>query len=69
MDKFKALRDKFKNGDWVYGIGEHKGCSYVFDQDKPHIQPFSYLGATNPNDFRLATDEEIAEAKIKMGME
>ena len=69
MDKFKALRGKFKNGDWVYGIGEHKGCSEVFDHEKPHIQPFSYLGATNPDDFRLATDEEIAEAKIKIGME
>ena len=62
-DKYKALREKFKEGDWVFGLGEEKGCSPVFDHDKPNIQPFSYLSATNPDDFRLATDTEIAEAK------
>ena len=62
-DKYKALREKFKEGDWVFGLGEEKGCSPVFDHDKPNIQPFSYLNATNPDDFRLATDTEIAEAK------
>jgi len=62
-DKYKALREKFKEGDWVFGLGEHIGCSPVFDHDKPNIQPFSYLNATNPDDFRLATDDEIKEAK------
>lgn len=62
-DKYKALREKFKEGDWVFGIGEHVGCSPVFDSDKPNIQPFSYLDATNPDDFRLATELEIAEAR------
>ena len=61
-DKFKELRAKFKEGDWVFGIGKHVGCSPVFDHDKPDIQPFSYLGATNPDEFRLATNEEIKMA-------
>jgi hypothetical protein len=65
MDRFKALRDKFKEGDWVFGLGEEKGCSPVFDHDRPNIQPFSYLDATNPDDFRLATKEEIAESTFK----
>lgn len=63
MDKYKKLREKFNEGDWVFGIGEHKGCSPVFDHDKPNIQPFSYLNATNPDDFRLAKDNEISEAQ------
>jgi len=61
-DKYKALRKKFKEGDWVFGLGEHTGCSPVYDHDKPHIQPFSYLDATNADDFRLATETEIKEA-------
>ena len=67
IDKYKALRDKFTEGDWVFGLGEHKGCSPVFDHDKKYIQPFSYLSATNPDDFRLATTEEIKEAGFKEG--
>jgi len=63
IDKYKALREKFNEGDWVFGLGEEKGCSPVFDHDKPNIQPFSYLGMTNPEDFRLATQEEIIIAK------
>ena len=62
-DKYKALREKFKEGDWVFGTGEHIGCSPVFDHEEQNIQPFSYLDATNPDDFRLATEEEIEEAK------
>ena len=62
LDRYKAMRDKFKEGDFVFGLGEHKGCSAVFDHDKPNIQPFSYLNATNPDDFRLANSEEITEA-------
>lgn len=61
-DPYEELRKKFKDGDWVFGIGEHKGCSQVFDHEKEHIQPFSYLNATNPDDFRLATEEEIRDA-------
>ena len=63
IDIYKALRKKFNDGDWVFGLGEEKGCSPIFDHDKPNIQPFSYLSATNPDDFRLATAEEITEAK------
>jgi len=62
-DKYKAVREKFKEGDWVFGLGEHKGCSPVFDHVKYHLQPFSYLNATNPDDFRLATVDEIKEAE------
>ena len=63
VDKYKDLREKYKEGDWVFGIGKHVGCSMVFDHDKPDIQPFSYLGSTNLDDFRLATKEEIQIAK------
>lgn len=63
FDKYKDVISKFKDGDWVFGLGEHKGCSIVFDHDKPNIQPFSYLDATNPDDFRLATDEELEKAR------
>lgn len=62
-NKYDAVKAKFKDGDWVFGVGEHVGCSPVFDHDTDHPQPFSYLSATNPDDFRLATDDEIAFAK------
>lgn len=61
-DKYKNLRVKFKEGDWVFGLGKDKGCSQVFNQNKKIMQPFSYLGATNPDDFRLATKKEISTA-------
>lgn len=60
-DKYSKVKEVFKNGDWVFGIGEHKGCSQVFTGDGGDFQPFSYLEATNPDDFRLATDDERAE--------
>ena len=62
-NKYDDVRKKFKDGDWVFGIGVYAGCSPVFDHDTDMPQPFSYLDATNPDDFRLATDEEIAAAK------
>ena len=67
QDKFAKVRAKFKEGDWVYGIGKHEGCSPVFNHDKSDIQPFSYLNEANPDEFRLATEEEIANAKIVTG--
>lgn len=63
VDRYKDLREKYKEGDWVFGIGEHIGCSIVFDCDKPNIQPFSYLNSTSLDDFRLATKGEIEVAK------
>jgi len=63
MNKFAAVKEKFKEGDWVYGVGEHEGCSPVFDHSTDHPQPFSYLDATNPDDFRLATFKEVKAAK------
>lgn len=62
-ERYKAVKEKFKDGDWVFGIGEHVGCSPVFDHDTNHPEPFSYLDTTNPDDFRLATELEITEAK------
>ena len=62
-DIYKKIRKVFKNGDWVFGIGEHKGCSMAFEFETKHPQPFSFLGATNPDDFRIATKEEIKAAK------
>jgi len=68
VSKYKALTEKFKDGDWVFGVGDHKGCSMVFDCDTEQPQPFSYLDATNPDDFRLATDAEIADAYPKLNI-
>lgn len=62
--KFDELKKVFKDGDWVFGIGEHKGCSIVFTHDG-RIQPFDYLNDYNPADFRIATAEEIESAKCK----
>ena len=63
MDKYADIRLEFKDGDWVFGIGEHIGCSMAFDFDTKMPQPFSYLDATNPDDFRVATAEEIRTAR------
>ena len=57
-DKYEALRKKFKVGDWVFGIGEHKGCSEVFEGYGNTLQPFDYLNDFNPDNYRLATEEE-----------
>ncbi len=57
-DKYEALRKKFKEDDWVFGIGEHKGCSPVFENPGGVLQPFEYLDDFNPDHFRLATEEE-----------
>jgi hypothetical protein len=69
------LHAKFKEGDWVFGLGKNEGCSQVFLQppspDKKgcdQLQPFMYLGDMDPANFRLATDEEIIEAKELMGI-
>jgi len=64
-NQYEKIREKFKDGDWIFGIGDEEGCSMAFDFDTDCPQPFSYLGATNPDDFRIATAEEIAEAGYK----
>lgn len=56
---YEGIRAKFKEGDWVFGIGDHEGCSPTFDMDTDNPQPFSYLGDYNPDNYRLATQEEI----------
>lgn len=61
-DKFDALRRKFKLGDWVFGLGEHKGCSQVFEGHGV-LQPFDYLADYDPVNFRLATKDEAESSK------
>ncbi len=69
-DKYSAIRERFKEGDWIIGTGERNDGNWVIlgeqvgaspvtylDTDTP--QPFSYLDTTNPDDFRFATDAEI----------
>ena len=61
-DKHEALKKKFKVGDWVFGIAKHKGCSEVFE-GYGQFHPFDYLNDFDPDNFRLATAEEIKIAK------
>ncbi len=61
-DEYRAVKEKFKAGDWVKGTNKHDGCSQVFDHDTEHPQPFSYLNETDPNEFRLATGDEVKAA-------
>ena len=63
-DEKKVMRDAYKDGDWVFGIGSHKGCSEVFE-GYGFLQPFEYLNDFDPTHFRLATHEEIEEAKTR----
>ena len=56
------IRKVFKVGDWVFGTGEHEGCSEVFEGNYCDFQPFSYLDDFAPSHFRLATSEEIEKA-------
>ncbi|WP_067584747.1 hypothetical protein [Endozoicomonas ascidiicola] len=58
-DKYQAIKEKFKAGDWVKGTNKHEGCSQVFDMDSERPQPFDYLNETDPNEFRLATGDEV----------
>ena len=57
------VRKRFRIGDWVYGIGENKGCSEVFEGNTGDYQPFSYLNDYDPTNYRLATPKEIKKAK------
>lgn len=61
-DKYAKIRENFKDGDWIFGIGDHVGCSMAFDFDTKHPQPFSYLDDLNPDNFRIATTKEILNA-------
>lgn len=62
-DKYSAVKEKFKDGDWVFGIGKHRGCSQAFTSGKC-FYPFSYLDATSPDDFRIATVFEINQIRM-----
>ena len=63
LKNYDAVKEKFKEGDWVIGVGKHIGCSPVFDHNTDHPQPFSYLDEANPDEFRLATEQEIEASK------
>ncbi len=64
VNRYRSIevRKVFNVGDWVFGIGEHKGCSVVFDGDSCDYQPFSYLDDYDPCNFRIATTAEIKQA-------
>jgi len=62
--KARNVHELFKDGDWVFGISEHIGCSQVFTGTYGDFQPFSYLDDFDPDNFRIATDEEIKAAKL-----
>ncbi len=62
IDEYQAIREKFKAGDFVKGTNKHDGCSQVFDMNTDRPQPFDYLDETDPNEFRLATGDEVKEA-------
>ena len=57
-----AVRAAFSPGDWVVGIGPHRGCSEVFEGDGLY-QPFSYLNDYDPSHFRLASNDEEQAAR------
>jgi len=59
---YSKVRAKFKNGDWVFGLGDHIGCSVVFNIESDMPQPFSYLNTDDETKFRLATHDEIRAA-------
>ena len=60
--EIKIMRETYKDGDWVFGIGPNKGCSPVFMGGGGDLQPFSYLNDYTPEHFRLATAQEIKDA-------
>ena len=63
--KKKPIKEAFKDGDWGFGIGPHKGCSQVFTGSSGDFQPFDFLNDYDPAHFRIATDKEIDGAKNK----
>ena len=65
-DKKMVIKEVFKDGDWVFGIGPHQGCSQVFTGSSGDFQPFDFLNDYDPAHFRLATEDEIVEAKNKI---
>jgi len=59
------IKKHFKDGDWVFGIGQHKGCSEVFTGVYGDFQPFDYLNDYNPSNYRLATKAEVDSVKAQ----
>jgi len=55
----------FPEGTWVINQewNEYQGCSEVFIGNG-FAQPFSYLNNYNADDYRVATQSEIDEAKL-----
>ena len=65
VNVYKSLevRKIFKEVDWVFGLGDNKGCSQVFEGTFCDFQPFSYLNDFDPSNFRVATPKEIESAR------
>lgn len=61
MEKY-GIRNHFKIGDWIVGIGKYRGISEVFehtlDSGEKVLQPFHNLNIYDHKKFRLATHEE-----------
>ena len=59
----KTLSERFPPGTWVFGIGQHRGCSEVHGEvGGEFLQPFDYLNDYNPDHYRVATPAEVMEA-------
>lgn len=65
-DNLARIRASYQPGDWVFGIGPHKGCSEVFEGRNGALYPFAYLNDYDPGHYRLATDDEVDRAKKAM---
>ena len=61
--KSRDVREAFKIGDYVFGLGDNLGCYQVFEGNYCNYQPFSYLNDYDPNNYRLATADEIESAQ------
>jgi len=64
---YTKVREAFQEGDWIIGVGEHEGCSQIFDLHTDYPQPFSYLHEDRPEQFRLATFDEMVVAQLNLG--
>jgi hypothetical protein len=58
----QVLAATYKDGDWVTGIGPHKGTSRVWNRPGMAFEPFVRVDDYDPAHYRLATREEIDAA-------
>ncbi len=72
LDLYAGVRAKFKEeeGDWVTEtFVPTPDCYKVFEDFNGNYQPFYGLNMYNPDDWELATKEEIADQKRRDGGE